>query len=184
MFHDTGVNTKGSEEPGYATADAARLIGVSTSGLRRLAHIYERVYGALPRDSRLGRVWPTEAIERLNDARQVVQAGRAVSIEQALLNRGAIDAPATVGSVTQRASSGPEALEELANELHALREAIEKQNQLLTEQGQQLETLQKESRTPLRSNLSDAMRPWIYALIAVLAALFFSYGFMAGAGRL
>jgi hypothetical protein len=73
-----------AEQRVYAPGEVAAQLGISGPGLRRLALIYERVYGELPRDPKLGRVWPQEAAERLERARGDVQAGRAVSVEAAL----------------------------------------------------------------------------------------------------
>ena len=68
----------------YEPKDAAEQLGLSPAGLRRLAGIYERVYDDLPRDARRGRLWPQEAIYRLDRARTLVHEGRAPSVEAAL----------------------------------------------------------------------------------------------------
>ena len=129
----------------YSPADVAARLGVSSSGLRRLALIYERVHGELPRDPKLGRVWPMEAIYRLERARLDVQAARAVSVEQALADhRAGLEperAPAPAGVPT--GATGTNALEALVGELRALREAVEEQNRLLEEQGRRLEALEE-----------------------------------------
>ena len=67
----------------YPPAEVQARLEVSASGLRRLAGIYERTVGQLPRDER-GRVWPEEAVEQLERARAIVRDQRAVSIEAAL----------------------------------------------------------------------------------------------------
>lgn len=129
----------------YSPADVAGRLGVSSSGLRRLALIYERVYGDLGRDPKLGRVWSMEAIERLERARRDVQAARAVSVEQALADhRAGLEperAPAPAG-VPTGTTGGTNPLEALVGELRALREAVEEQNRLLEEQGRRLEALE------------------------------------------
>lgn len=109
----------------FAPADVAEELGISGAGLRRLALIYERVYGEFQRDPRLGRVWTPEAIERLRIARELVQDGRATSVEVALR---VLDASGGVEGVPTSAgrSRGPiEALEPLIEEMRLLRGAIE-----------------------------------------------------------
>ena len=58
------------------------------STLRRLAPIYEAVHGPLPwegDDAGDGRrLWPAEAVGRVQDARALVAQGRAKSLESAL----------------------------------------------------------------------------------------------------
>jgi hypothetical protein len=114
----------------YVPADAAAQLGVSSSGLRRLAVIYERIHGELPRDSRLGRIWPTEAIDRLADARGAVQRGQAVSVEQALLTSLTSD-PNDAQAEASNIISKPTTLDQFLEELRALRMAIEQQNHRL-----------------------------------------------------
>jgi hypothetical protein len=68
---------------------AAERLGVSASGLRRLAPIYEQVYEPLPRrgsgdKSKRARLWSTESVERLKDARALVEQGRCKTILEAL----------------------------------------------------------------------------------------------------
>jgi hypothetical protein len=66
--------------------EAARRLGVSPSGLRRLAGAYGEVYGDLPKDSSgTSRIWPQEAVGRLEAARALMAAGQARSIRDALL---------------------------------------------------------------------------------------------------
>ncbi len=68
---------------------AAERLGVSASGLRRLAPIYENVYEPLPRrgtgdKSKRARLWPTEAVDSLQDARALVDKGRCRTILEGL----------------------------------------------------------------------------------------------------
>lgn len=66
--------------------DVARRLGVSPSGLRRLAGVYAELYGALPKDSSgTTRLWSPEAVRRLEAARALMAAGQARSIKDALL---------------------------------------------------------------------------------------------------
>ncbi len=74
--------------------EAARRLGVASSTLRRLAPTYEAVHGLLPwegDEAGGGRLWPGEAVERVQAARALVAEGRAKSLESALhaLARGA-----------------------------------------------------------------------------------------------
>ncbi len=65
--------------------EAARRLGVSPSGLRRLAVAYGEVHGELPKDSSgTSRVWSVEAVVRLQAARALLAAGQARSIKDAL----------------------------------------------------------------------------------------------------
>ncbi len=65
--------------------EAARRLGVSPSGLRRLAGAYGEIYGDLPKDSSgTSRVWSVEAVRRLEAARALLSAGQARSIKDAL----------------------------------------------------------------------------------------------------
>ncbi len=65
--------------------DVARRLGVSPSGLRRLAGVYGAVFGELPKDSSgTSRLWPIEAVGRLERARALLAAGQARSVADAL----------------------------------------------------------------------------------------------------
>lgn len=112
---------------------AAERLGVSASGLRRLAPIYEQVHEPLPRrgtgdKSKRARLWSVEAVERLQDARALVEQGRCRTILEALrgLQAGVITTlevePANrqtgVDVATQRT------LELLVREVSALRHEV------------------------------------------------------------
>lgn len=116
----------------YPPAEVQARLEVSASGLRRLAGIYERTIGPLPRDDR-GRVWPEDAVEALEDARALVRESRAVSIEAALrgqeLDPGTEAYPATQRPSHATADPGAAILEEL----RALRELVEEQNRRISE---------------------------------------------------
>lgn len=68
----------------YPPAEAARLLSVSVSGLRRYGLLYEGVFDPLPRDTQGRRLWTPEAITRLRRAKALMAEGRAVSIQSAL----------------------------------------------------------------------------------------------------
>ncbi len=91
----------------FDAATAAAKVDISVSGLRRLAPIYEEVYGPLPRGGRGSgdspRLWPQDAAARLFTARTMVAAGSYRSVRDALLamERGSApsaDAVAALGS--------------------------------------------------------------------------------------
>lgn len=66
--------------------EAARRLKVSPSGLRRLAVVYGEVYGDLQKDAGgTSRLWPQEAVMRLEAARALLAAGQARSIRDALV---------------------------------------------------------------------------------------------------
>jgi hypothetical protein len=123
----------------YPPAEVQGRLGVSASGLRRLAGIYERAVGPLSRDER-GRVWPAEAIGALEAARAAVREQRAVSIEAALRAR---DVPHDVaagpgeGGVSARTAEGSHAdvgpAAAILEELRALRELVEEQSRRIGE---------------------------------------------------
>ncbi len=132
------MEENGSEQQLVKSAAAANVLGISKTTLNRLAPIYEQVHGELPRGGRHVRLWPLEAIERIQSARLAVKERRAESIEAALRGFYTPEAlqsfrlPASISQGTLETQASPRALEELAGELHALREAVEAQNRLLT----------------------------------------------------
>ncbi len=134
----------GEQEPRrvYSPGDVAERVGISGQRLRQLARSYERVRGDLPRDER-GRVWPEEAVEELERARELVRIGRAGGIEQAL--RGEL---LPEGEETQPATRNPSAsdIAAVAGELRAMREAIEEQNRILESMASRMEDLERENR--------------------------------------
>lgn len=70
----------------WSPSDVAKRLRVSPSGLRRLAGVYAQVYGEIPTDSSsTSRRWPTEAVNRLEQARALMAVGQARSIRDALL---------------------------------------------------------------------------------------------------
>ena len=85
---------------------------------------------------RLKRLWPEEAVERVRAARQAVQAGQVQSVELAL--RQGVEPDEQLPARKQPV----EMMEELLGELRGLREAVERQNALLEDQGRRLEALE------------------------------------------
>jgi len=139
-------------------AEAMRVLGVSASGLRRYASIYENIHGPMPRDNQSRRLWNREAVDALRAAKGLVDAGKVSSIGQAL--EGLQDASQTMLEAAANLSAKPtdEALsrlleklgsvENLEQEVRLLREQVERQNDLIAELvGRQLE--QGEQEGPL-----------------------------------
>lgn len=102
--------------------EVAELLGVSPSGLRRLATLYEGLYGPLPRDGSGSRLWSQSVVERMEAARALVARGRAKSIQDAL---NAIEQGDTLPSegLAPRATQG-EALGVLVDEVRAMRSEL------------------------------------------------------------
>lgn len=129
-----------SSERIYSPQDVAATFGISTAGLRRLAPSYERVYGELARDPRLGRMWTQGAVDRLSTARSAVSQGRYVSVEQALsalANGEDIEAGPAHTEETR-----DDLVAQLLSEIRGLREAVERQNALVEQQGERLAALE------------------------------------------
>lgn len=110
----------------YEAGAAAERLGVSASGLRRYASLYEQVHGELPRKGGKDdgpRLYPGEALERLAAAKQLVDAERCKSILEGLeaLERGVRpDLPAAEVQVMVGGMSG-DAARALLEELRAVR---------------------------------------------------------------
>jgi DNA-binding transcriptional MerR regulator len=125
---------------------AAKRIGISTSGLRRLAGEYAKVYGPLPRDeSTDARLWPESALERLAKARELTRLDPDIkSVKEALeaLEKG-IDLSAADLAPTQApqidAAAVVDLLQSMRDEIAELRrEIIEQRREIseLRDQGQ------------------------------------------------
>jgi hypothetical protein len=115
----------------YPSREVQERLGVSPSGLRRLAAIYERTVSPLPRDER-GRVWPKAALETLHAAREAVQKQRAVSIEAALRGQEIEGAPHPLPTPREPSETNPDAGAAILEELRALRKLMEEQNARLS----------------------------------------------------
>ncbi len=118
--------------------EAARVLGVSPSGLRRLAVEYAKVYGELQKDAGgTSRIWPREAVVRLQEARALMAAGQARSVRDALraVEGGAVppvemaaaggDVVAALGVVATRLEALQDANTRLGVEVRALRSEVE-----------------------------------------------------------
>jgi hypothetical protein len=118
--------------------EAARVLGVSPSGLRRLAVVYGEVYGELQKDaSGTSRIWPREAVVRLQEARALMAAGQARSVRDALraveggaappveLAAASGDVVTALGVVATRLEALQDANTRLGVEVRALRSEVE-----------------------------------------------------------
>ncbi len=145
----------------YGPADVATRLAVSSAGLRRLAAVYERVHGELGRDPRHGRLWPQEAVERLERARGMVRDGQAVSVEAALTSLtfgepGADDPEPPALARAPEEQDRDRALGAVVSELRALRWAVEELNQRL----HALEEENRQLRASLPSPRGGQVPPW------------------------
>jgi DNA-binding transcriptional MerR regulator len=139
-----------SEQPGRAEvvvepfsepAEAARRLGVSASGLRRLAAAYEEAHGPLPRKGGTkARLFPAEALERLGRARVLVEVGRYRSTLEALqaLQTGA--EPEGGAEMPEMPDSGDltaseRQLEAVVGELRRLRDEVERLRSVVEQRG-------------------------------------------------
>ncbi len=118
--------------------EAARVLGVSPSGLRRLAVVYGEVYGDLHKEAGgTSRVWPQEAVVRLQQARALMAVGQARSVKDALMavEGGASprvemaaaggDVAAALGMLAAQLEAVLESNRRLEGEVAALRSEVE-----------------------------------------------------------
>ena len=114
----------------------AGRLGVSASGLRRLAAIYEGVFGELPKDAMGGRLWEAQAVARLEAAKMLVDAGRVKSVKDAL-KRPKDQVEAELETLPQKVDAS-EALALVLAELCDLREQVSalQQRQLAAPNGE------------------------------------------------
>lgn len=112
-------------------ATAAAAVGVSVSGLRRLAPIYESVFGKLPRAGKGSgdspRMWSLKAAHRLAAARRLVETGQRKSVKTALEALEGVEGTGDSLEVPQIGSqlSDRQLLEAVLSELVELRSEIE-----------------------------------------------------------
>ncbi len=112
-------------------AGAAAAVGVSVSGLRRLAPIFEQVYGELPRSGKGSgdspRMWSLKAVNRLSTARRMVETGQHRSVRAALEVLQGVESTGDGLEAAQIGSqlSDRQLLEALVNEVRVLRLEVE-----------------------------------------------------------
>ncbi len=124
---------------------AAARLNVSGAALRRMAVAYVEVYGELPEAAGGGRLWPMEAVERLEQARALLTAGRARSVRDALeaLRAGAqvsVEVSAALGRdtrVLEVIAQRLEAVDRLECKVEELHSEIAALTQRQLEQGKQ-----------------------------------------------
>ena len=109
----------------YSPGEAAKQLEVSTATLRRMAGVYERVHGELPRTARGDRYFPEVVLERLSAARVLRDRGDLANLEAALRSLQDGDAP-----VIAQLDDKDQLLLELVEEVRSLKRAVEQ----LTEQ--------------------------------------------------
>ncbi len=129
-----------------SAADAARQLGVSPSGLRRLGTIYAAVHGELGRELHTDkRIWTGEVVERLGQARALVEVERYRSIKEAL---GALDKGVDIDLATDLATPvqapTPEALGVLLEEVRSLQRRLDGVERLEA----RIEALQRQLEAP------------------------------------
>lgn len=148
---------EGSEQQVVKSVTAAHKLGITKTRLNRLAPIYEQVHGELPRGGRHARLWTLDAIERIRSALLAVEEGRALNVEAALRGFETPEDTESRHMSVRISGEAPEtlaplsALEELARELHALREVVENQGMLLRDQASRLKRLETASQLPVTS---------------------------------
>ncbi len=121
----------------------AERLGISTAMLRRHAATYEAVFGEMPKSERDGRLYPPEAIDRLEAALAMFRANKSTSVEAAL--EGMAKGEDIPSEVLAKAKE-PEPLELLLEELKRLREIVETQNELLKIQAERMATIEAQLR--------------------------------------
>lgn len=108
-------------------AQVAQVLGVSAPSVRRIALVYEGVFGPLPRDERGHRHWPQQALHRTQAAHQALGTGSVASLEAALrlIDEGDdLPVPVDLPAVPPE----PDVLAEVLQELRRLREVMEAQH--------------------------------------------------------
>ena len=145
-------------------SEAARQLGVSPSGMRRLLVIYEQVHGELPRKGPKetdARILSSEVVERLGAARGLVEQERFRSIAEALT---ALDAglkpDLTVESTLDTPAKGlsGEALGLLLDELRAVRERLAGVEEELSAVREELTTLKALPPAAVDESTPDEVR--------------------------
>ena len=148
---------EGSEQQVVRSSVAAHKLGISKTRLNRLAPIYEQVHGKLPRGGRHARLWTLDAIERTRSALLAVEEGRALNVEAALRGFEIPEDTESRQMPVRFSGESPEtlaplsALEELTEELYALREVVKNQEMLLRDQAHRLERLEAASQRRVTS---------------------------------
>ncbi len=136
--------------------EAARQLDISPSGLRRLSGVYCEIHGDLPRDPNTdARLWPEVAVERLKQARGLVEANRFSSIKEALeaIEKG-IDLSTEIATPQAHTPADYEILEK---KIDQLLELVTFQNKRINELDETVRQLNKKLEL---ETLSIPQRPW------------------------
>lgn len=124
-------------------SQVAERLGISTAMLRRHVASYEKVFGELLKSKRDGRYYTREVSDRLEAALELYHAQRVPSVEEGLRRIAAGDANIDA-TLEQARAEDPMTL--LLEELQRLRQATERQNELLLDQNSRLDRLETENR--------------------------------------
>lgn len=106
--------------------EAATRLGVSPSGLRRLATLWEQIYGPIRWEGEReggGRVYPETVIAKLEAARALVQQGQSKSIQNALQALDSGTTPSLQG-LARPGVPQDDILLALLNEIRSMREEL------------------------------------------------------------
>lgn len=114
----------------YTPAEAAKLLSISVSGLRRYGAIHDQIFDELPRDPQNRRVWTHAAVTRLRRAKGLVDTGKAISIEAALKDD---DAPVQDSAEVEIRDPQNEALRRLGAALDTITKLEATNQQLIGE---------------------------------------------------
>lgn len=124
-------------------SQVAERLGISTAMLRRHVASYESVFGKLLTSKRDGRFYTQEVVERLESALALYRAQRVPSVEEGF-RRLATGAESATEALEIARAADP--MTQLIEELRLLREATERQNELLQAQAERLTALEVENR--------------------------------------
>ncbi len=124
-------------------SQVAERLGISTAMLRRHVASYEKVFGPLYKDKRDGRLYSREVADRLEAGLALYHAQRVTSVEEGL-RRIAVGDESAADTLEVARADDPMMM--LLEELRHLREATERQNELLEEQAARLDRLEGENR--------------------------------------
>jgi hypothetical protein len=157
----------------YDPAQAAELLDVSASGLRRLAPIYESVFGELKRvgkgdEEKRSREWPADAIERLLTARKLTGRGKPYRTIEAALEaiRDGVEAGTAEIDFASRHTGNEgaigEALQVLIAEIQALRLEVQE-----LKKGRELSQPTPEIRNPAGPADEDKRQHSLFVRLAM-----------------
>lgn len=144
---------------------AAERLGVSPSGLRRLAMLWEEVYGPIHWEGEReggGRVYPQSVVAKLEAARALVRQGRSKSIQNALQ---ALDGGATPSTQALARPGIPneDVLLALLTEMQAIRDEL---NQLRTDNAKMRNQLPPTQGSDALAGEVRALREQVGALVS------------------